>query len=140
MSAQTYIPGVCNLGQIETKRRFRSGLVGLVLTALTLLLLVRLKLPSYYWLSLFLPSSMSAIGFLQAQAKFCVAYGFLGLFSFGVKPSAQDKVTDVEAHQKDLRKAQTIVLSGLLIGASFALLGFYFDTFITHNLLKLFPF
>lgn len=63
---------------------------------------------------------MSAIGFLQAYARFCVYFGFAALFNFG-DIDRTDTVQQAEFRAKDRRKAWRIIIYSFLIGLAVAL-------------------
>ena len=83
MSEATYIPGVCNLGKGEIRRRQLVGLIGLFLSVSSLLTLISIHAPRAGRLGIFLPLMVTSIGYFQSRGKFCLAYGFSGTFNFG---------------------------------------------------------
>lgn len=78
-----YIPGVCNMGREEIRRRKTGGWTGLILTLVVIMLLWMLDAPKAWRLLVFVPAVMGATGFIQAYNKFCVYFGFGHLFNFG---------------------------------------------------------
>jgi hypothetical protein len=122
----SYIPGVCNIGNQEIARRYRSGWVGL-LVAILLAVSMRQSHAAAYWrLFLFFPVAMSVIGFFQARTRFCVAYGIWGIFSFGKSPSESKKITDEMSRNLDRKKATLIISVGVLVGAVVSTLAYFF--------------
>ena len=77
-----YIPGSCNIGRVEIKRRYKIGFIGLVLMVTFILTVELMKLPSLFKLGLFVPAFYMVSGFLQAFGKFCFIYGWKGVSSF----------------------------------------------------------
>lgn len=76
-----YIPGTCNIGPQEISNRYQVGYTGLVL-ALVLILLVEILDGHRLWrLAIIGPVALSLTGFVQATQRFCLAYGFSGVFS-----------------------------------------------------------
>jgi len=72
-------------------------------------------------LGIFFPLLVSAIGFIQARNKFCLAYGLAGTFNFG-KIGDMERVFDVESKKSDRRKAISILVQATVIaGAATAL-------------------
>ena len=116
-----YIPGVCNIGNEEIKKRKQAGWIGLIATAVLWALFVSTEVPHIWRLTLFLPAMMSATGFLQAYTHFCVYFGFANLFNFG-DVGKTDSVEQAEFRAKDKRKAWNILLSSILIGLVVALI------------------
>jgi amino acid permease len=75
-AAQSYIPGVCNIGKREILRRRAVGIAALVfafVSGFTLLMSDGIS-QSARW-AIFFPLFVSAIGFIQARNRFCLAYG-----------------------------------------------------------------
>jgi len=62
--------------------------------------------------ALFFPLLDSAIGFIQARNKFCLAYGLAGTFNFG-KISEMEKVFDAESKKSDRKKALSILIQAI---------------------------
>lgn len=112
----TYIPGVCNIGPEEIKKRKQVGWMGLTATGVLWSLLVGFDTPAIWRLLLFIPSTISASGFLQAYMHFCAAFGIKGVYNI-IKPAGQtDTVLQKEMRTKDRRKALKIILYSSLIG------------------------
>jgi len=124
MPQQKYIPGVCNIGPAETKRRKQSGWVGLALTVILRGILVYINAAPVWQLLLFFPAMMSATGFLQAYMHFCAYFGFASLFNFG-NVGKTDSVQQVEFRVRDRHKAWQIVTYSVLIGILVSVLAVY---------------
>jgi hypothetical protein len=56
-SENHYIPGACNMGKAEIKRRKMAGWSGLVLTAITIALLLWFNAPHSMRLAVFIPAA-----------------------------------------------------------------------------------
>ena len=87
-----YIAGACNIGPSEIKRRRQGALIGAVLFAITTLLFVITDAPTTTRILVFIPALLFAVGMIQSRKRFCVAYGFLGVFSLE-KLGATTKIT-----------------------------------------------
>ena len=120
-----YVPGVCNIGPAEIKKRRALGWGA---GALTLVLI-----PLFHWLGvspatrlvIFLPAMAAANGFLQAQLHFCVGFGFAALFR--VDDNAKvESVTQAEFRAIDRKRAIQIVSYSALIGLGVAALCYFF--------------
>ncbi|HEY4519071.1 MAG: hypothetical protein UU84_C0036G0008 [Candidatus Yanofskybacteria bacterium GW2011_GWC2_41_9] len=120
-----YIPGVCNIGPAEIKKRKQAGWMGLVATVLLWATFIWFAAPSAWRLLLFFPAMMSATGFLQAYMHFCAYFGFASLFNFG-DVGKTDSVSQAEFRAKDKRRAWQIVIYSILIGLAVALVGYFF--------------
>lgn len=118
-----YQAGACNIGPSEIKRRRQGALVGAVLFAITTILFVVTDASTSTRLVTFIPALLFAVGMIQSKRRFCVAYGFMGVFSFE-KLGDTKKVTvnqDLKADKKYAIKlllqsvAIAIVLTALVI-------------------------
>jgi len=79
----TYVPGTCNLGKSEIRRRQLVALIGAVLSISALVGLLGADAPRAARWSLFAPLMVFAVGFIQSRKRFCLAYGFMGTFNLG---------------------------------------------------------
>ncbi len=120
-----YIPGVCNIGPAEIKKRKQAGWTGLIATAILWAAFIWFDVPTVWRLTLFIPAIMSATGFLQAYMHFCAYFGFASLFNFG-DVGKTDSVSQAEFRAKDRRKAWRIVIYSFFIGLIVALVGYLF--------------
>lgn len=114
MEKNTYIPGVCNIGPDEIKKRKIGGWSGLIITIIFWGAFFIFAIPKEWALLIFFPIIMSAVGFLQAYMHFCVYFGFANLFNFdGVGKT--DSVSQAEFRKQDRRKAWKILTYAFLI-------------------------
>jgi len=120
-----YIPGVCNIGLAEIKKRKQAGWAGLIATIVLWVAFIWFDVPSAWRLLLFFPAMMSATGFLQAYMHFCAYFGFASLFNFG-DVGKTDSVSQAEFRAKDRRRAWQIIIYSILIGLAAALVGYFF--------------
>jgi hypothetical protein len=120
-----YIPGVCNIGRAEVKRRKMAGYVGLAAVVVLWAVLIAARVPPVWRLTLFLPGLLAAIGLVQARMGFCVNYGLLGVFSVGPDAGKTDTVEQAEFRRQDQRKALAILSLSLLIAAALAAAGYF---------------
>ena len=120
-----YIPGVCNIGPEEIKKRKQAGWMGLIATVALWAVFVWFGVAPAWRLLLFFPAMMSATGFLQAYMHFCAYFGFASLFNFG-DVGKTDSVSQAEFRAKDKRRAWQIVIYSILIGLAVALVGYFF--------------
>jgi len=104
-----YIPGVCNIGPAEIKKRKQAGLIGFIVTVVLWVLFIWFDISSIWRLTLFIPAMMSATGFLQAYMHFCAYFGFASLFNFG-DVGKTDSVQQAEFRVKDRKKAWRIII------------------------------
>ena len=120
-----YIPGVCNIGPAEIKKRKQAGWTGLIATVLLWMAFIWFDVPSAWRLLLFFPAMMSATGFLQAYMHFCAYFGFASLFNFG-DVGKTDSVSQAEFRAKDRRRAWQIIIYSVLVGVIAAFLAYLF--------------
>ena len=113
-----YVPGVCNIGPAEIRRRRRGGLAGGAVTVAGLVAIVALDVPRPFRLVLAIPAGMSAVGFLQARFHFCAAFGMLGVFNLGDDLGRQESVAEAADRREDRRKAAVILALSALVGAA----------------------
>jgi len=116
MSTDSYIPGTCNIGKGEIRRRQLVALIGLALSVTSLVGFVASGAAPSARLGIFLPLAVFAIGFVQSRRKFCLAYGFMGTFNFG-KLGQLSKVSSKEAQAADRKTALVILGQSLGLAA-----------------------
>lgn len=110
-----YESGVCNIGSDEIAHRLTLAHIGLLITLGFLALLVITQVPLLARFSVALPAWGTAVAYLQAWRRFCVAFGALGVFNFG-RVGITERVEDPRARARDRRRALELVLLGLLAG------------------------
>ena len=120
-----YVPGVCNIGPAEIRRRRQSGWIGLGVTILLWGAFLVFRVPAPWRLLLFFPAMMSATGFLQAALHFCAGFGVRGVFNFGSEIGRTDTVEQAEFRLKDRRKARLISLYSVLAGIATAIAAYF---------------
>ena len=111
-----YLAGACNIGPAEIKRRRQGALIGAILFAFTTLLFVITNAPTSTRLLIFIPALLFTVGIIQSRQKFCVAYGFLGVFSFE-KLGATRKITMNQDLKADRKYATKLLLQSVLTAA-----------------------
>ncbi len=118
---EQYVPGTCNIGPAEIARRMRIGHVGLVATAVLAAVLLALDASPAWRLTLAIPASAAAAGYLQARMRFCFDFGFRGVYNFDAL-GQQERVIAEEARAQDRRHAVGIAAASGGIGLAVALL------------------
>jgi hypothetical protein len=109
VSTADYIPGACNIGKGEIRRRQIVALIGLALSISSLITLISTNAPRGARLGIFVPLAVSSIGWVQSRKKFCLAYGFMGTFNFG-KLGQLSRVADSASRAADRKTALSILL------------------------------
>jgi hypothetical protein len=115
-----YVPGVCNIGDVEVRNRRSIGRGALVVTVALGVGLMVIDAPPAVFVLLALPGFVMATGFLQARSRFCTGYGMAGMSNFSDQRGAGVK-TEAPAHRAaDRGRAKVITtysaIAGLLVG------------------------
>ena len=109
-----YIPGSCNIGKGEIRRRQLVALVGLFFSISILLTFNTIDAPPLIRLGIFFPLLVASVGFVQSRSKFCLAYGFAGTFNIG-KLGDIKRVASKEDRAADRATALKILGKSLLL-------------------------
>ena len=109
-----YIPGTCNIGKGEIRRRQFVALIGLFLTITVGIGLLPNEDPNPPRFFIFFPALIFSIGFVQTRKKFCLAYGFAGTFNFGRLGKAS-RVASAEDKKADRKMAISILRQSVLL-------------------------
>ena len=120
---QEYIPGTCNIGKGEIRRRQIVAIAGAVMSFVSFVGLISNDAAKSARLSLFVPLFVFAIGFVQSRKKFCLAYGFLGTFNFGGLGQIS-KVADPISKKTDRKTALTILAQSALLALGMTILAY----------------
>jgi hypothetical protein len=123
--SNTYVPGTCNIGQGEIKRRQAVAIFGLFLIAISSIGILTTDQDRGARLSIVIPAVIFSIGFVQSRKKFCLAYGLAGTFNFG-KLGQISKVQSLEDKKADRKTAvfilfQSVALAGVITAIFFVL-------------------
>ena len=119
--AGEYQPGICNIGPDEIAQRRRAGHVGAVVTLGLLALLLAIGAAPAWRLLIAIPAAGTAITYLQAILRFCVAFGMAGVFNFG-RVGRVSSVVDAAARRADRRRVLRMVAAGCAIGLAVGIL------------------
>jgi hypothetical protein len=117
MTNAAYIPGVCNIGPAEIRRRRSSGIAAGVAAAALLVATTVTGAPKALRLLTVLPATGAAFGFLQAAEHFCAGFALRGVFNFG-ETGSTDTVEQAEFRAEDRRTAKRLLARSLAIGAA----------------------
>ena len=110
-----YQAGACNIGPDEITMRRRVGHIGVVITIALLVFLVAIGAAPAWRLLIALPAAGTVITYLQAINRFCVNFGWRGVFNFDRVGTVQT-VTDAAARRADRDRALRMILTGCVIG------------------------
>jgi hypothetical protein len=111
-----YVPGSCNIGKGEIRRRQLVALFGifLIISSATALLATDQSRSSR--ISIFVPALVFSIGFVQSRSKFCLAYGLAGTFNFE-RLGKISRVQSVQDRKADRKTAIDILLKSAALAA-----------------------
>jgi hypothetical protein len=110
-----YRPGTCNIGSAEIDRRRRFGHVAAFATVVLFVALVVLGVPHIVRLAVALPAAVAAACYLEAALKFCIGFGWLGIFNFGAHGTTR-QVGDERSRAIDRRRSLSLSVVTALIG------------------------
>ncbi len=116
-----YISGACNIGPAEIKRRKQGAYLGGALYLIVSISLIASDASKSARLWVFLPAALFAVGYIQSKRKFCVAYGFLGIFNFE-KLGKTTKIKVNEQLKADRKYALKLSAQALLLAIILTLL------------------
>lgn len=111
-----YIPGVCNIGPAEVRRRRRVGILAVIALGVVWGGMEWKDLSAGWRWWLFPFAAVAAIGWLQSAMGFCAAFGLSGVFKIGPDEEKAGNVSQDEFRQKDRNKAWLIIGLATLIG------------------------
>ena len=111
-----YIPGTCNIGKGEIRRRQLVALFGIFLTVSSATALLATDQTRSSRLSIFVPALVFSIGFVQSRSKFCLAYGLAGTFNFE-RLGKISRVQSTEDRKADRKTAIAILLKSAALAA-----------------------
>ena len=111
-----YIPGSCNIGTGEIKRRQAVALFGLFLTISSIATLLATDSNKSARLSIFIPAMIFSVGFIQSRSKFCLAYGLAGTFNFD-RLGKISKVGSAADRMADRKTAVLILIKSVALAA-----------------------
>ena len=111
-----YIPGSCNIGTGEIKRRQAVALFGLFLTIFSITTILATDQNKSARLSIFIPTMIFSVGFIQSRSKFCLAYGLAGTFNFD-RLGKISKVGSAADRTADRKTAVLILIKSVALAA-----------------------
>ena len=121
MSSSQYIPGTCNIGSGEIRRRQVVAIIGLIISVSSFITLLMASAPRNARYGIFVPLMITSVGWVQSRSKFCLAYGFAGTFNMG-KLGDISRVADAASKAADRKTAISILLKSTAIAAAVTLL------------------
>ena len=111
-----YVPGSCNIGKGEIRRRQLVALFGIFLTISSATALLATDQSRSSRISIFVPALVFSVGFVQSRSKFCLAYGLAGTFNFE-RLGKISRVQSVQDRKADRKTAIDILLKSAALAA-----------------------
>ncbi len=124
MPNEGYVPGVCNIGPAEIRRRRASGWAGLTAGLALAAGCFAFNVPAVWRTAVFFPATLAASGFLQAAQRFCAGFGLKSAFNFGPL-GRTESVADSASRAMDRRKALAVIGKSVAIGLAAAALAYW---------------
>jgi hypothetical protein len=115
-----YIPGTCNIGKAEIRRRQLVALLGAIATIFGAISIGNKYTSHTPRIWLFIPALVFAIGWIQSKKKFCLAYGYMGVFNFNTGRDT-NKVISQDDLKADRATAFSILTQAIVL--AFAITG-----------------
>ncbi len=110
-----YVPGVCNIGPWEIRRRRTFALVGFAAAIVLFVALVAVGAPPIARLLVLLPAWGGTFSWLQARRRFCGAYAMAGITNFADGEVGRQSVADPAAHRADVQATLRMTRDSFLI-------------------------
>lgn len=120
MSSTQYIPGSCNIGSGEIRRRQVVAIIGTIISISSFVTLLMASAPRNARFGIFLPLMVASVGWVQSRSKFCLAYGFAGTFNMG-KLGDISRVVNAASKAADRKTAITILVKSTVLAATITL-------------------
>jgi hypothetical protein len=121
VSSSQYIPGTCNIGSGEIRRRQVVAIIGSIISISSFVTLLMADAPRNARYGIFVPLMIASVGWVQSRSKFCLAYGFAGTFNMG-KLGDISRVADAASKAADRKTALTILVKSTTLAAIITLL------------------
>jgi hypothetical protein len=116
-----YQSGSCNIGGAEVRRRKVFGIISGVAAVAFCILAIILHAPRGIRVLVFFPLVSAAIGWFQSRRRFCLAFGFSGIFNFG-NLGEVSRVLDPAQRAADRAQALRILARATIVAALSALI------------------
>jgi hypothetical protein len=98
----SYVPGACNIGAFEIRRRRAIGVIGVTGGVVMTVLMLAAGLPHLWRLLLLFPYWGGVFSLLQARRRFCAGFAMAGIANFADSDGGRRSVADEAAHKADM--------------------------------------
>ncbi|HEY3336618.1 MAG TPA: hypothetical protein VGK16_15410 [Candidatus Limnocylindrales bacterium] len=116
-----YVPGVCNIGAWEVRRRRAFGIIGIAAAVVLFAGLVAAHAPGLTRLLVFLPLTGGVFSWLQARRRFCAGFAMAGVANFADGDDGRHAVQDEAARRADLAAVRRMTRDAVLIALPIAI-------------------
>jgi hypothetical protein len=116
-----YVPGVCNIGPWEARRRRAFAVVAIAAGLVLLAIMVATDAPVAARILLILPFWSGAFSWLQARRRFCAAFAQARRANFGDSDLTRRRITDEAAHRADMAAVMRMTRDSFVIAAGVTL-------------------
>ena len=116
-----YVPGVCNIGTWEIRRRRRFAYLGFAAAAVLFAVLVAIGAPAWTRLFVFLPVASGVFSWLQARRRFCAGFAVARVSNFADGDEGRRRVEDEAAHRADIGAVRRMTRDAILIAIPVAI-------------------
>lgn len=116
-----YVPGVCNIGAWEIRRRRRFAYLGFATAAILFVVLVAIGAPAWTRLLLFVPLAGGMVSWLQARRRFCAGFAVARIANFTDGDGGRESIEDDEAHRADIAAVRRMVRDAVLVALPIAI-------------------
>ena len=114
---ENYLPGRCNIGKGEIRKRFGLGLAGFVIALAIVYAIYLFGLTRLALLASFVFLILGFEGFYQGYFRFCAGFAAMGIYDFTGSGGSRQNVTDPSAHLEDMKKAKKIHIYSIVSSA-----------------------
>jgi len=114
----SYVPGVCNIGAYEIRRRRAFGIIGIASGIVLTVLMLAAGVPHLTRLLLLLPYWGGVLSLLQARRRFCAGFAMAGLANFADSDAGRRSVADEAAHRADMMAVARMTRDSFLVAAA----------------------
>lgn len=111
-----YVPGVCNIGNVEAANRRKTAIGAAALTGVTWIALVLLGAPAFAYSLIALPAFVAATAYIQSRLHFCAGFGAEGLYNFSNELGKTKQSNSSNDRAKDKKKAVQITVQATFLG------------------------
>lgn len=116
-----YVPGACNIGPWEIRRRRAFALAGFGVAAALFIGLLMSGAPPLLRLIVLFPTWGGMLSWLQARRRFCAAFALAGVSNFAAGAAGRQVVADPAARRADVQAMVRLVRDSFALAVVVAL-------------------